>query len=140
MSSGIPIDLGDGKSYFTFVNKDYSNTRGVIITLDRFYQNGFGWHIDYTYQKAEGSNSDPSEEFGAVVSGQEPIRSIIPLDWDQNNNLNGSFFFDLNGWIASLIFQYGSGYPYTPVITNYEGQGGQLANVLIKNSRRKLYT
>ena len=103
MSSGIPIDLGDGKSYFTFVNKDYSNTRGVIITLDRFYQNGFGWHIDYTYQKAEGSNSDPSEEFGAVVSGQEPTRSIIPLDWDQNNNLNGSFFFDLKGWILSLI-------------------------------------
>ena len=140
VSSGIPVDLGDGKSYFTFVNKDYSNTRGIIITLDRFYQNGFGWHIDYTYQKAEGSNSDPSEEFGAVVSGQEPTRSIIPLDWDQNNNLNGSFFFDYKGWITSLLFQYGSGYPYTPVITNYEGQGGQLANVLIKNSRRKLYT
>ena len=140
VSSGIPVDLGDGKSYFTFVNKDYSNTRGIIITLDRFYQNGFGWHIDYTYQKAEGSNSDPSEEFGAVVSGQEPTRSIIPLDWDQNNNLNGSFFFDYKGWITSLLFQYGSGYPYTPVITNYEGQGGQLANVLIKNSRRYLYT
>ena len=140
VSSGIPIDLGDGKSYFTFVNKDYSNTRGIIITLDRFYQNGFGWHIDYTYQKAEGSNSDPSEEFGAVVSGQEPTRSIIPLDWDQNNNLNGSFFFDFRGWVSSLIFQYGSGYPYTPIITNYEGQGAQLANVLIKNSRRKLYT
>ena len=140
VSSGIPIDLGDGKSYYTYVNKDYSNTRGIIITLDRFYRNGFGWHIDYTYQKAEGSNSDPSEEFGAVVSGQEPTRSIIPLDWDQNNNLNGSFFFDYNGWVTSLLFQYGSGYPYTPVITNYEGQGGQLANVLIKNSRRKLYT
>jgi len=140
VSSGIPIDLGDGKSYYTYVNKDYSNTRGIIITLDRFYSNGFGWHIDYTYQKAEGSNSDPSEEFGAVVSGQEPTRSIIPLDWDQNNNLNGSFFFDYNGWVTSLLFQYGSGYPYTPVITNYEGQGGQLANVLIKNSRRKLYT
>ncbi len=140
VSSGIPIDLGDGKSYFTFVNKDYSNTRGIIITLDRFYKNGFGWHIDYTYQKAEGSNSDPSEEFGAVVSGQEPTRSIIPLDWDQNNNLNGSFFFEFKGWISSLIFQYGSGYPYTPTITNYEGQGAQLANVLIKNSRRKLYT
>ncbi len=140
VSSGIPIDLGDGKSYYTYVNKDYSNTRGIIITLDRFYQNGFGWHIDYTYQKAEGSNSDPSEEFGAVVNGQEPTRSIIPLDWDQNNNLNGSFFFDYNGWVTSLLFQYGSGYPFTPVITNYEGQGGQLANVLIKNSRRKLYT
>ena len=140
VSSGIPIDLGDGKSYYTYVNKDYSNTRGIIITLDRFYQNGFGWHIDYTYQKAEGSNSDPSEEFGAVVNGQEPTRSIIPLDWDQNNNLNGSFFFDYGGWVTSLLLQYGSGYPFTPVITNYEGQGGQLANVLIKNSRRKLYT
>ena len=93
--------------------------------------------MDYTYQVAEGSNSDPSEEFGAVLAGKEPSRSIIPLDWDQTHNLNGSIQFGYNGWGANTIFQYGSGYPYTPFITNYEQQGEVLSNVLIRNSRRK---
>jgi hypothetical protein len=93
--------------------------------------------MDYTYQIAEGSNSDPSEEFGAVLAGREPSRSIIPLDWDQTHNLNGSIQFGYNGWGANTIFQYGSGYPYTPFITNYEQQGEVLSNVLIRNSRRK---
>ena len=40
----------------------------------------------------------------------------------------------------NTIFQFGSGYPYTPVITNYEQQGEILSNVLIRNSRRKSAT
>ena len=35
VSSGIPIDLGDGKNYYTFVNKDYSNSRGLILSFYR---------------------------------------------------------------------------------------------------------
>ena len=137
VSSGIPIDLGDGKNYYTYVNKDYSNSRGIILSLYRQFSNYVGWQFDYTYQIAEGSNSDPSEEFGAVLAGNEPTRSIIPLDWDQIHNLNGSASFGYKGWGANAIFQYGSGYPYTPVIANYEQQGEVLSNVLIRNSRRK---
>ena len=40
----------------------------------------------------------------------------------------------------NTIFQYGSGYPYTPYITNYEQQGEILSNVLLRNSRRKSST
>ena len=40
----------------------------------------------------------------------------------------------------NTIFQYGSGYPYTPFITNYEQQGEVLSNVLLRNSRRKAST
>ena len=137
VSSGIPIDLRDGKNYYTYVNKDYSNSTGVILSFYRQFSNFLGWNIDYTYQVAEGSNSNPDEEFGAVLSGKEPSRSIIPLDWDQTHNLNGSIQFGYNGWGANTIFQYGSGYPYTPFITNYEQQGEVLSNVLIRNSRRK---
>ena len=137
VSSGIPIDLGDGKNYYTYVNKDYSNSRGIILSFYRQFSNYVGWQFDYTYQIAEGSNSDPSEEFGAVLAGNEPTRSIIPLDWDQIHNLNGSASFGYKGWGANAIFQYGSGYPYTPVIANYEQQGEVLSNVLIRNSRRK---
>lgn len=140
VSSGIPIDLGDGKSYFTFVNKDYSNSRGIIISLYKQFSNMIGWNFDYTYQIAEGSNSNPSEEFGAVLAGNEPTRSIIPLDWDQTHNLNGSINFGVGPFGANAIFQYGSGYPYTPSITNYEAQGEVLSTVLLRNSRRKSST
>ncbi len=137
VSSGIPIDLGDGKSYYTYVNKDYSNSRGLIFSFYRQFNHSLGWQLDYTYQIAEGSNSNPDEEFGAVLDGEEPTRSIIPLDWDQRHNINGYIFWGFNGWGANTIFQYGSGYPYTPNITNYEQQGGILSNILLRNSRRK---
>ena len=140
VTSGIPIDLGDGKSYFTYVNKDYSNSRGVILTLFKQFSNYIGWQFDYTFQIAEGSNSNPNEEFGAVLAGKEPTRSIIPLDWDQSHNLNGSITTAYKGWGMNTIFQYGSGYPYTPFITNYEQQGEILSNVLLRNSRRKSST
>ena len=140
VTSGIPIDLGDGKSYYTYVNKDYSNSRGVILMLFKQFSNYIGWKFDYTFQIAEGSNSNPNEEFGAVLAGKEPTRSIIPLDWDQMHNLNGSVTTAYKGWGLNTIFQYGSGYPYTPVITNYEQQGEVLSNVLIRNSRRKSST
>ena len=137
VSSGIPIDLGDGKAYYTFVNKDYSNSRGVIATLYRRFSTLFGGQLDYTYQIAEGANSNPIEEFGAVLAGNEPSRSIIPLDWDQTHSLNGSVFGNYKKWSANAVFQYGTGYPYTPIITNYESQGEVLSNVLLRNSRRK---
>jgi len=107
------------------------------MTVYRRFSNLLGGQLDYTYQIAEGANSDPVEEFGAVLAGNEPTRSIIPLDWDQTHNLNGTIFGSYKKWGANAIFQYGSGYPYTPVITNYESQGGVLSNVLVRNSRRK---
>jgi outer membrane receptor protein involved in Fe transport len=140
VTSSIPIDLGDGKSYYTYINKDYSNSRGVILMLYKQFSNYIGWQFDYTFQVAEGANSNPNEEFGAVLAGKEPTRSIIPLDWDQMHNLNGSVTAAYKGWGLNTIFQYGSGYPYTPVITNYEQQGEVLSNVLLRNSRRKSST
>ena len=137
VSSGIPIDLGDGKAYYTFVNKDYSNSRGIIVTAYRRFSNFIGGQLDYTDQVAEGANSNPVEEFGAVLAGNEPTRSIIPLDWDQTHSLNGSVFANYKKWGANTVFQFGAGYPYTPQITNYESQGEVLSTVLLRNSRRK---
>ena len=111
VSSGIPIDLGDGKAYYTFVNKDYSNSRGIIVTAYRRFSNFIGGQLDYTYQVAEGANSNPVEEFGAVLAGNEPTRSIIPLDWDQTHSLNGSIFANYKEWGANTVFQFGAGYP-----------------------------
>jgi len=112
-------------------------TPGIIATIYRRISRSLGGQLDYTYQIAEGANSDPTEEFGAVLAGNEPTRSIIPLDWDQTHNFNGSIFASTKKWGVNTIFQYGSGYPYTPFIRNYEMQGEVLSNVLKRNSRRK---
>ena len=137
VSTGIPIDLGAGASYFKYVNKDYSNVRGVIITLDKRFSNYYGWHIDYTFQTAEGSNSNPDEEFGSILDNSEPRRSIIPLNWDQRHTFNASAYTSYRSWGGHILMQYGSGYPYTPFYTSSSLQGQTLANVLIQNSRRK---
>ena len=137
MSTGIPIDLGGGSSYFTYVNKDYSNVRGILLALDKQFSQNFAWHLDYTYQIVEGSNSNPDEEFGAQLNNAEPARSIIPLDWDQRHSLNGSIYYGLKNGGANLLMQIGSGYPYTPTFNSAAITGQNIANTSFTNSGRK---
>jgi len=142
VATGIPVALTNIASYYSYVNKDYSNVRGVILTLFKQFNSHYSWHIDYTYQIAEGSNSAPDEEFGAIQSGEnrEPTRMIIPLDWDQSHTLNANVFVgnDLSG--ATLLFQFGSGYPYTPEFVQGVNSGQNIATSLVQNSRRKTPT
>ena len=137
VSTGVPIDLGGGAAYYTFVNKDYSNVRGILAALDRKYSGLFSWHLDYTFQIVEGSNSSPEEEFGAQLSNSEPARSIIPLDWDQRHSFNASVFMGNRNWGANVIMQYGSGYPYTPYFLNSSQNVSMFSS---RNSMRKMTT
>jgi len=137
VSTGIPIDLGGGAAYYTFVNKDYSNVRGILAALDRKYSGKFSMHFDYTFQIVEGSNSSPEEEFGALLNNAEPARTIIPLDWDQRHSLNASLFYGDEHWGANLIMQYGSGYPYTPYFLNSSQNISMFSH---RNSMHKLAT
>lgn len=137
VSTGIPIDLGGGAAYYTFVNKDYSNVRGILTALDRKYAGKVSWHVDYTFQIVEGSNSSPEEEFGALLNNAEPARAIIPLDWDQRHSLNASLFYGDEKWGVNLIMQYGSGYPYTPYFLNSSQNISMFSS---RNSMRKLAT
>ncbi len=140
VSTGIPIDLGGGASYFTYVNKDYSNVRGLTINLDKRFSGFYGFSLNYTFQIAEGSNSNPDEEFGAIRNNAEPVRAILPLDWDQTHTVNGSFFLGGRDWTLSFLGQFGSGYPYTPTQNVAANQGITVSTDLPKNSRRKPIT
>ncbi len=94
-------------------------------------------NCNYNYQVAEGSNSDPGDEFGAIENGEEPPRSIVPLNWDQTQTLNGTLFLGGNHWGASLIGRFGSGYPYTPENIFSRTRGQSVSVALDNNSRRK---
>jgi outer membrane receptor protein involved in Fe transport len=137
VSTGIPIDLGGGAVYYTFVNKDYSSVRGILLALDRKYMNSFSWHLDYTFQIVEGSHSDPEEEYGAQLDNSEPTRSIVPLNWDQRHNFNASVFVGNSKWGTDVIMQFGSGYPYTPDFLNSSQNISMFSS---NNSMRKNYT
>lgn len=138
VTTSVPIETFiPGVSYSKYINKDYANVRGVTASIVMRPVNNYSFNIDYTYQVAEGSNSDPNEEFYALQSLAEPTKMIIPLDWDQPHTLNVSFFYASSWGGFSLLGRYGSGFPYSPIISTASRQGQNLSTGLQKNSRRK---
>lgn len=110
------LNTYEGFKYARFINRDYGNTKGFIVTLDKRFANYFSAKLDYTFQIAEGNASDPFAVYNDNQS-DPPVESekhLVPLDWDQRSTINftGTVGVPFD-WTVSLIFQYGSGYPYT---------------------------
>ncbi|MEK6650029.1 MAG: TonB-dependent receptor, partial [Bacteroidota bacterium] len=106
----------EGFRFSRFVNRDYANVKGFILSVERRFADAFGVRADYTYQIAEGNASDP---YAVYYNNQtdpptETNKKVVPLDWDQRSTLNVSFTVgDPGNWTAGLICQYGNGFPYT---------------------------
>jgi outer membrane receptor for ferrienterochelin and colicin len=138
VSTSTPIETAiAGVSYVQYINRDYANVRGLTVSIDQRRTGFFAFNIAYTFQVAEGSNSNPEEEFFALQGNSEPTRQIIPLGWDQRHTLNAYFNFGSADWGVSLLGRFGSGLPYTPDIGFATRLGQNLSNALLKNSRRK---
>lgn len=129
------METYEGFIFGRFANRDYGNVKGIIVTLDKRYSNFFSAKIDYTYQIAEGNASDPFVEF-YNNQADPPVASnkkVVPLNWDQTHTLN--FILTLGNpmdWTASIIFNYGSGAPYTEDVRYSQGlrfeNGGRKPN------------
>ncbi|MBI5472515.1 MAG: TonB-dependent receptor [Ignavibacteriae bacterium] len=124
--------------YTTFVNKDYANSRGITLSVTKRPVKLFSFNFAYTFQTAEGVNSDKQEEqgrlssndFGTVISGV----TLAPLDWDQTHTANLTIGLGEQDWGVFFIAQYGSGLPYTPVLNQGDTRGSD--NIKTKNTRR----
>jgi outer membrane receptor for ferrienterochelin and colicin len=127
------------RSYFIYRNLDYANVRGITLTLSQVRSRTFTYSFDYTFQVAEGSNSDPGEEFGRRNSGDEPTKFIVPLNWDQKHTLNGTLSFFKSGWAASMLGRYHSGPPYTPSAPKAARVGQNTNLAFSRNSRNTPY-
>lgn len=138
-SAQIPVrDPETATSYYTtFINRDYANARGVTVWLNKRPLDMFLFNLTYTFQVAEGNNSNPEEEQGAQQANREPTRTLSPLDWDQTHTLNFNLGLVRPDWNVSLIGRYGSGLPYTPVLNQAEGRGEDANRTIPKNSRRR---
>jgi outer membrane receptor protein involved in Fe transport len=118
------IKTYDAVRYTRYINKDYGNVRGFIVTLDKRFADYFSFKIDYTFQIAEGNSSDPNTVFNNNQTDPpiEETKVVVPLNWDQRNTLNASVTVGEPGdWTVGLIFQYGSGTPYTEDIRISKG-------------------
>jgi len=94
-------------------------------------------NLAYTFQIAEGINSNPDDELSAQRDNAEPARSLTPLDWDQKHTVNLTLGIGESDWGFYVIGRYGSGLPYTPVVNQAEAQGADAARVVQNNSRRR---
>ncbi|HEX9951814.1 MAG TPA: TonB-dependent receptor [Rubricoccaceae bacterium] len=111
--------------YGRFTNRAYGNVRGLILAFERRARTGaagragLGLNVDYTFQIAEGSESDPRDVFlvEGAADGNVPATQLNPLDWDRRHQLNvrvGVGEADRAFGLISLVGRLGSGLPYTP--------------------------
>jgi outer membrane receptor protein involved in Fe transport len=111
-----------------YENSDYARTRGLEVELSKNYGYYVSGTINYTYAFAYGkSSSESSNYFDQFYNRSIPIREF-PLDWDVRHQLQMSFNLNIsksdkpvlfgmsipNDWGLSVIWVYGTGYPYTP--------------------------
>ncbi len=137
----------EGFLFGRFINRDYGNVKGLVLTLDKRFADFFSAKIDYTYQIAQGNASDPMQNFynNQADPPVEANKKVVPLDWDQTHTLNISVTVgDPSDWTAGLIMSYGSGDPYTvePRYTNglrFENQGRKPSTLNVDLKANKVF-
>jgi len=108
------VVFGGSAKYSKYVNSDFGNVQGIVLTLNKRFGGGFTATVDYTYQVAKASASDPQEARNAVAGGSLPEVQLTPFYLDQRHTLNVTAAYSAQAWGVSAIGQYGSGFPYTP--------------------------
>ncbi len=113
----------DGLYYSRYINKDYGNVKGFILSGDYRLAKLVKLAVDYTYQIAEGNSSNPDQVFQAAQDNASFIeKHVLPLNWDQRHTLNLSAIISEETYgTLGLTFNYGSGNPYTEDIRHTGG-------------------
>lgn len=108
------VIFGGSATYDKYINSDFGFVKGVVVSLNKRFVGGFGATMDYTYQVARGTASDPAGARNALAGGALPEIQQVALAWDQRHTLNMTASYNADVWGLSFIGQYGSGTPYTP--------------------------
>ena len=115
----------------TYVNSDYASSRGVELTLIKRFSHGFSGEINYTYGNATGTASDPNRALATSGNLRDQFKptSEQPLDWDQRHNISATLSLgNEKDWRASFVYQFGSGFPFTPHEREERRQNPELIN------------
>jgi len=101
----------------TYVNADYASSRGMEVTLIKRFSHGFAGEINYTYGNSTGTASDPNRALSTAGNLRDQFKptSEQPLKWDQRHNISATLSLgNEKDWRTSFVYQFGSGFPYTP--------------------------
>lgn len=134
-------------SYYQYVNIEQANSTGLEATLRKHFGKHLVGTVRYSLSRAVGTGSDPTQvlaQYLASVQGESlgvMERKEIPLDFDQRNKFVAeiSIFNQekpeaswrqklLRDYSLNLMFHYGSGLPYTPVVLNKLNQESPAPN------------
>lgn len=115
------------REFYMYVNSDYGSVRGFEVELTKRYSHHISGKFSYTFSIAKGKNSSESAGYFDSISGIPlPVKENY-LDWDERHSisLNADIRFleddhlNLFGlslpdkWGLNVLWQYGSGLPYT---------------------------
>jgi len=103
--------------YGLFDNKDYGNARGLELKYQAAFGN-FYLNANYTLQYSKGVADSPYLAFNRAGQNMDPIKKLIPLEWDQRNTLNVSVEYRTKNFGATLLAIFNTGRPYSwsPII------------------------
>lgn len=126
------IETYNGAQYAQLSNVDFGNVIGFTISVKKRSKGSFSSTLDYTWQSAQGDESDPQETFNLLTAGKDAEPKSLPFNWDQRHTVNLTLVMSRPGlYSMSSIIRASSGQPYTPEIST--GAGGGLET----NSGRK---
>ena len=115
----------------TYVNGDYASSRGIELTLIKTHSHGFSGEINYTYGNATGTASDPNRALASSGNLRDQFKptSEQPLDWDQRHSMSATLRLgNEKDWAASFVYQFGTGFPYTPELRQQRRQDPNAVN------------
>jgi outer membrane receptor protein involved in Fe transport len=119
--------------YRRLSNADFGSVTGLTVALDQRQFGSLSTSLDYTWQLAKGSASEPNETAARVDAGEDPRPRQVPLDWDQRHTLNlTATVAQADDYAVSGVVRVASGQPYTPSLDPGGFSGG-----LEHNSGRK---
>ena len=110
--------FGGAATYSRLINSDFGFIKGIILSLRNRFKQGLNYTLDYTFQVAKGTASDPNAAQQALAAGNRPEVQLVPLAWDQLHTVNGTVSWVAESWGVSFITNFGSGLPYTPRATS----------------------
>ncbi|MFQ6609547.1 MAG: TonB-dependent receptor domain-containing protein [Fidelibacterota bacterium] len=131
-----------------YVNGDFGVVKGISLNLNMRRVNGLMVNGSYTLSFAEGTGSDPVDNWNIAWTGDQYPTMINPLSYDQRHT--GSIMLDYRlgaegGLLANtginLLYQFGSGTAFTPSRVDSDVFGrGWYVPVAAVNSAYKPWT
>jgi len=109
------------RKFSKLINRDYGSVKGITLSFEKRFSSGIGATLDYAFQVAKGTASDPNAAFNNAQANPpiEENKQLVPLDWDGTHTLRFTLTLGVPGdYIASFIGRLGTGLPYTPSLQN----------------------